>query len=246
VLSRYAAIPLYRQVADELEGRIRGGRYRTGDRLPAETGLAEEFAVNRLTVRRAIGELVAQGLLEVRQGAGTFVAEPAMRIEMPLDSHRWPMSPDRLPHFEAGREARMAEDLADYTDREAPEARAHLRFDGGLVCPRTVLRAGAEPWGVSTYHLPESRVPDLRRHLRQDGPSIYEVLSETYGLALLYSWRSMGAAAASGEEAAMLGIAPGSPMVLREGVTVDGEGAPVFYVRRVIRADKVKFVLRYE
>jgi len=65
------------RLADQVHGRlledIVSGRYEIGDRLPAETELAEKFEVSRPVVREALMRLQADGLVTARQGAGTFV-----------------------------------------------------------------------------------------------------------------------------------------------------------------------------
>lgn len=66
------------RLADAVYGRlleaIVSGRYEVGDRLPAETDLAETFEVSRPVIREALNRLQADGLVTARQGAGTFVA----------------------------------------------------------------------------------------------------------------------------------------------------------------------------
>ena len=68
-----AAIPLYQQVIDIIKNEINSGAYKAGARIPNEFELAESYKVGRVTVRRAIEELVQQGYLTKRQGKGTFV-----------------------------------------------------------------------------------------------------------------------------------------------------------------------------
>ena len=77
VLSRSSPEPLYRQLADHLEGEIRGGRLKPGDRLEPEGALTGRFRVSRITLRQAVAELVRKELLVRKQGKGTFVTAPA-------------------------------------------------------------------------------------------------------------------------------------------------------------------------
>ncbi|MFG3681820.1 GntR family transcriptional regulator [Micromonospora chalcea] len=67
--------PKYLQIAAELRRSIRDGQIKAGERLPAETALAERFRVSPITLRNAIGVLRAEGLIESRHGVGTFVRE---------------------------------------------------------------------------------------------------------------------------------------------------------------------------
>jgi DNA-binding FadR family transcriptional regulator len=65
--------PLAAQTAEVLLGRIRGGEWPLGHKLPGETTLAAQLGVGRSTVREAIRELAGKGVLDPRQGAGVFV-----------------------------------------------------------------------------------------------------------------------------------------------------------------------------
>jgi GntR family transcriptional regulator len=73
--------PLYRQLARQLEQGIRKGDYRVDQALPSERMLVESLGVSRVTARKAIDLLVAQGLVLRRHGSGNFIAP---RLEQPL------------------------------------------------------------------------------------------------------------------------------------------------------------------
>jgi len=75
-LSRASGRPLYAQLADILESRIRDTA--PGARLPREDALVEQYGVSRVTVRRALAQMAQIGIVERRQGKGTFVASPAV------------------------------------------------------------------------------------------------------------------------------------------------------------------------
>jgi DNA-binding GntR family transcriptional regulator len=67
--------PKYHRAADELRRQIRDGALAAGERIPAETALAERHRVSVPTIRQALAVLRAEGLIESRQGIGTFVKE---------------------------------------------------------------------------------------------------------------------------------------------------------------------------
>jgi GntR family transcriptional regulator len=82
VLNPEAPIPLYRQLADDLEERIHSGKLAVGDRIPSEHMLAETHGIGRPTVRQATDYLVRRGLLERRRGSGTFVLMPRTEVDL--------------------------------------------------------------------------------------------------------------------------------------------------------------------
>ncbi len=68
-------LPAYLNIKNAILQNIHRGLWRSGDAIPAEISLAEEFGVSRMTVNRALKELEAERVLERRQGSGTYVAQ---------------------------------------------------------------------------------------------------------------------------------------------------------------------------
>jgi len=68
-------VPLYHQLEQDLLERICAGEFAPGDALPTEEGICEQYGVSRITVRRALDALIAQGMITRRRGVGSFVAE---------------------------------------------------------------------------------------------------------------------------------------------------------------------------
>ncbi len=64
---------LYKKTMQELRGRIDSDEFSIGDTLPTEKELMEQYSVSRITIRKAIDELVKLGLVEKRQGAGSTI-----------------------------------------------------------------------------------------------------------------------------------------------------------------------------
>ena len=73
------SLPLYVQIADQLRESIQRGTYKVNERLPAEAQLAEQFEVNRHTLRQAIACLKQEGILRIERGRGTFVVATPIR-----------------------------------------------------------------------------------------------------------------------------------------------------------------------
>ncbi|WP_026431084.1 histidine utilization repressor [Paracidovorax oryzae] len=69
------ALALYQQIKDHIVRRIQDGSWRAGDRLPSESELVQQFGMSRMTVNRALRELVEQGRIVRVAGVGSFVAE---------------------------------------------------------------------------------------------------------------------------------------------------------------------------
>jgi GntR family transcriptional regulator len=75
---------MYLQIADVVRTQVTNGDYQLGQVLPAEREFMEQFSVSRVTVRRALKELVNEALLESRQGSG-YVVQSTSHLKQPLN-----------------------------------------------------------------------------------------------------------------------------------------------------------------
>lgn len=76
VIDRTAPEPLWRQLADVIEARIKGGMYKPRTQIPSIRQLSEEFDLSDVTVKKALTDLKNRGLLTGTPGRGTFVSAP--------------------------------------------------------------------------------------------------------------------------------------------------------------------------
>lgn len=70
-----ASSPLHLAISEQIRLWLESGQYRPGDRLPSEHQLMAQFNVSRITIRRAISNLMQQGLVVSQRGKGVFVKE---------------------------------------------------------------------------------------------------------------------------------------------------------------------------
>lgn len=82
MLNPKSPVPLYHQLAEILQDRIRSGVYSPGEMIPSEIGLAKQYGIGRPTVRQAMDLLVQKDLIRRKRGAGTFVKKPGPRIDL--------------------------------------------------------------------------------------------------------------------------------------------------------------------
>ena len=72
---RAAPVPPYAQVKQALKAGLAQGRWRSGELMPSEAELVQQFGVSRMTVNRAFRELQSEGMVDRIQGVGTFAAQ---------------------------------------------------------------------------------------------------------------------------------------------------------------------------
>ncbi len=234
-LRREAPDPLYLQLKDTLTADIRAGTYHSHQRLPSERELALRYNVSRMTVRQALLELAHDGAIYTRVGKGTFVAAP--KIDQQLRA---------LTGFTQdvrSRGGRPASKVLEAAVIEAPpEVAAALRLPpGSLVNLLVRVRFSDDlPLAIERACLSCALCPDLLRH-DFSVESLYDVLENAYGLALVEAEQSFEAALAEPSELRLLELTPPAAVLRMNRLTFTRHGVPVEYVSSTYRGDQYKF-----
>jgi GntR family transcriptional regulator len=220
----------YREIADDLRGRIDDGEF--GDRrlLPSESELSARYEASRVTVRKALDELRAEGLVESRQGFGWFVAGRPFRQHLA-----------RLGTLEGQLEAsgrRSERRILEFGFVRPPaRVRATLGVDKVLRVARVNLADG-EPFARVTVWCPEELGADLSRSQVAEH-SFYDLLPVQLGGAV----QTIEAHAASASDAALLEIPESSPVLVCERITSDATGRPVLVAEHVLPGHRSAFTV---
>lgn len=212
-------VPLYEMVDSELRQRMLHKTYPPGSMIPSEMKLAAELGVSQGTVRRALNGLVDEGLLTRRQGLGTFVPEIEDRRSLFLffnmighdGQHELP--PARLISCDTGLATQIeAERLA--VPLESPVRR--------LLRVRVL---GGQPTIIERIVVSESVLPGLGDHDLPD--HLFRHYERTYGKTVTSADERLRAAAANDEDARLLQIEQGTPLLEIDRVAYALERAPV-------------------
>lgn len=220
----------YRSIAEDLRDRLRSGELAAGRLLPSESELSASYAASRVTIRKALDLLREEGLVDARQGFGWFV---------PTDPVRQTLG--RLGTIEAQLAASGIRSerrvLAFGFVPAPPRAAAVLGVDTVLEVRRLNL-ADDEPFALVTVWCPEALGASLSRD-DVERSAFYELIDVPLGGAV----QTIGAAAADGDEASLLAVPSGSPVLRVERVTSNPEGEAVLVSEHVYPAHRTEFVV---
>ena len=78
-LDQHSGVPVYRQIIDQVMGRIAAGALQPGEQLPTVRQVAVDLAINPNTVQRAYREMEIRGVLDTQQGTGTFISQQKVK-----------------------------------------------------------------------------------------------------------------------------------------------------------------------
>ena len=210
------------------------------DRLAPETELAERFAVNRHTVRRAIQSLAAEGLLRAERGRGTFVNATAPRLPYPIGPRtRFSENVTAGGRTPSGRLIRSEPGRAD----PAVAALLDCAIGTPLHKLETLHVASGVPLSVTTSWFPAERFPGIVHAYAETG-SITEALK----LQGLTDYRRretrITAERVHPLDAEHLATALDSLVLVSTAVDVDEENRPVQAMRARFHADRTELVLQ--
>jgi GntR family transcriptional regulator len=228
----------YLRVRDQLIARLAG--MEPGQPLPAERELAAELGVARMTLRKALAQLVADSLLFRRRGSGTFVARPRVAHRLTAVSS--------FMEFSADMRARGlcpgARTLSAAVRPAGMTVGACLRIQptASILRIRRLRLADGIPMALEELHVPGDVVPGLTGEDLGDH-SFYALLSQRYGLTLTGGTQTIEPMLTSAEDAALLEVAPGAPAFLFERTMTASTGRVVEFVRSVYRGDRYRIVV---
>jgi GntR family transcriptional regulator len=226
--------PRYQQLHRLISDAITSGTMVTGDRLPAERELAELADISRVTVRKAIAQLVADGLIEQRKGAGSFVRDATPKLEQSLST------------------------LVSFTENMASRGMtsSSLVLSSGLFTPSStemfalgvssvdrVARVNRlrsvddKPIALEHSSLPQDILPKPEKIQT----SLYEVLRQT-GKAPTRAIQRVTAVNATAHDAELLELREGSAVLKIERTGYLGTGRPIEFSSGLYRSDIYDFV----
>lgn len=220
------AVRKHVQVREYVRGLIKGAE--PGSPAPSERELVQHFGVARMTVRQALDALVTEGLLERVPGRGTFVARAKIDVQVRLSSYTEEMA-------RRGMKPESRTLLARVESAGPGVARALEIGEGDKVVHWQRLRlADGAPMCIEDAYLADSIVP---KFLDQSLPSSLYAELETRDLLPTWGEDSVGSALARSDEAELLGIREGDP-VLRIARRAFAAEIAVEVSRSTYRADR--------
>src|SRR5215471_15786579 len=237
-LDKLQGTPLYHQLKNILQERIRQGVWKSNEQLPTEDEICQQFRVSKATVRQALRDLANAGLVRREQGRGTFVADTKIRFgPRILNSFTEEM---RETGMHAGSRV-LEKKVVPAPDEVAGKLQVPVGTELFLL---TRLRlARGEPMGLQTVYVPTELAPGLM-DIDFEVTSLYETLQGRYGLMLEHASQLHFAAVANDAQAALLEILPGAALLAGERLTMIRGGRPLELTYSAMRGDRYQIQLK--
>lgn len=229
--------PLYQQIKEEMRAAIENGSLKHGDKIPAEPELSEQYNVSRITVRKAISDLVSEGYLIKKQGKGTFVSKPKIQRKI---EHLLSFSEACHANGMKASSIIIKREVIPPTENQRELLR--LEDDDQVLYIQRVRSANGDPIMLENNYYPYNKFKFLCDE-NLDG-SLYELLSKKYGITPNgSSGSSLEIVRANGEISRLLNVPQGEPLFYMKTCVYDTEMQPIHIGRQYMIGEQYKFYL---
>lgn len=234
-------MPLYFQIASDLEQQIATGAFPPGVQLQNEKGLAERYGVSLVTVRSAMQVLLNKGLIVRYPGHGTFVAK---RESVKRD---WAIgSLDELVAIGLKSSMHLLE-RRQVHPHDAVLQRLSLPAGSMVHMVRTVRKASGDPFMVTEQYHPLDLARSLRKSDLTDPKAssrlVIQIVAERCGMKIENVRQTMSAESATPDIAELLRLQAGDPLLVVERDFFNDQGRLVQTGKSYYRTDRYRYVM---
>ena len=230
---------LFEKIKNEIKSKIQQGIFKEGQPIPTQAELCAQYDVSRVTVRRAIADLVENNILETKRGKGTFV------IKRRIDHLLLGMKSFTEVCKENGKVA-STKILQISIQRPSEENMRILKVaaDEMILFIKRVRYADGIPVLIESNYFAPRYIPLINYNLEKN-TSIYEILRKDFGMGALATETTIQIARATAEEANELHIKVNTPVLLTCEANQDFvTNKPVHHTRQVIIAEGWVYLVR--
>jgi GntR family transcriptional regulator len=231
-INRQSKIPYYQQLYAILRGKISRGEWKSGDMIPPESELIEQYGVSRSTVRQVLDILVNEGLVYRERGRGSFVTHPTVEQTMTrIVSFTEDMRQRGFVPSTRVLSASLIPAKGDIAEKLlVPEGEQLARVE-------RLRLADGEPMSIEESYLVHRYCPNVLQHDYATQP-LRELLERDYGIRLVNAKQVIRAISAPRHLATYLEIKPAAALLFIERVTFSQVNLPVEFLRIYYRADR--------
>lgn len=220
----------YKDIANDLRRRVSDGQFDASGLLPSEAELSRQYEASRVTVRRSLEVLRSEGLLESRQGYGWIVAgEPVSQ-----DLSRLETIERQLEGSGVASERR----IIDFRYGPPPASVAQVLGSANVLTVRRLNLADDVPFALVTVWCPEELASPLSKNALEQASFL-----EQLGVTIQDATQTIGAEIVDADDAAILRVPEGSPVLVGERITRRTGGKPVLVSRHVFPAHRTRFTV---
>lgn len=231
VFDKNCVTPLYVQLKAELKNKINNGILKSGEQLPPELEMADNFSVSVVTVRSAVNELVKEGLIEKKRGKGTFVTNMKYKRDY-----------TKIQSFSDSCKAMGSVPGSRVLEMKLKKADAELALKLGVNSGDKVLyisrlrTVNGEPMVIEENYFPERFADLISENLEEN--SLFNILQDKYGITVTKSSKEIEISRTDNDEGKLLNLSKNYPILLVKSIAYDQFDVPVYVGSQAINGER--------
>jgi GntR family transcriptional regulator len=232
-------IPLYYQIETILRQRILSRVLKEGMQFPNEEALQKEFGVSRITVRHALASLESEGIIARKRGKGTFIS---MKTRL-LEADKLTGSMEKLLLMAVNSSVKLLE-VGMIDPPQIVKESLRIAEEKQVFRVRKIRILDGSPFSYVINYFPEEIGLKLSRAELEKKSSLSQILERSLGIYLDEAVQTIEATIAGTEEAELLSVRFGDPLLRVQRVVFDVKKKPIEHVSVLYRADRYSFTVR--
>lgn len=227
----------YEEIALDLQNKILSGEYKLNEQLPLEKELCDKYGVSRITIKKAVDELVMGGLVVKRRGSGTFVKDVEHSQMSEVTTSR------QFTGFSAMLKGKkVVSKIVEFAVVNPPEdiaKKLQMSTDSFVYYICRARYGDGEPYVMEYTYMPIEIITGIKRDILEK--SIYNYIENELKLKIKSAHRTLRASLPTELEKEYLEVTEQIPILEVEGVAFLADGRPFEYSKARHRSDKFEF-----
>ena len=238
IVNKDSVVPIHTQLSSIIREMIESGELKEGDSIIPERELCNIQNVSRMTVNKAISNLVSDGILYRVQGKGTFVSKQKKKYQF--------SNVKGFTDVMKEKGIKIKTDILSF-EMEIPseliKVKLGINDDSTNVYKIVRLRyTDGEPFAIEVVYLSETMCKGFTKGMI-DNNSLYKILKETYNHKITKATQSIEPIILCEDESKLLEVEEGSLALKIQRNSYDIQGEPIEYTISVFRSDKFQYEL---
>ncbi len=238
IVNKESIVPIHTQLSSIIREMIESGELKEGDSIIPERELCSIQNVSRMTVNKAISNLVSEGLLYRVQGKGTFVSKHKKKYQFSNVKGFTDVMKEKGINIKT--------DILSF-EIELPSEliKRKLGINNDLINIYKIVRlryTDGEQFAIETVYLSEATCKGFTRDMI-DNNSLYKILKDTYNHKITKATQTIEPIVLCEEESKLLEAEEGSLALKIQRNSYDIQGEPIEYTISIFRSDKFQYEL---
>lgn len=235
IINSNSSEPIYYQIYRQLKKSIENKQIKPNEQLPTERDLCRKSGVSRITIRKAIKDLVSEGVCYKKKGKGIFVSKEKILFELQT------MMGTSNYIASLGLKIKTSVILKKIINSNVQiEEKLNLSNKSKILFLKRLRIIDDEPLMVESTNLSLNRMPGLDKFIFTG--SLYKIIREKFNLLPNYSKGFLIHKLADEENAKLLNIPLNNPIMRKQVVVYSKDDIPIEFITTDYRSDRFKFL----